>query len=225
MDFDGVKQSIENILMGKEEHLKVLNYGNDDNKLNGKDELFTLLTHYGYFAYDDIKETVRIPNQEVREELVQAVKTGSRQELVQLIKDSDMLLEATLLMNEEYVAEAIDSFHSQYTTPKFYNNEQALRGLIRYAYIGATGNYVPLEELPSGKGFVDIAFIPARPNGNPVILIELKYDESDETAISQIKDRRYPEKLAQFTNNLLLVGINYDKKTKKHTCVIEKYAE
>lgn len=225
MDFDGVKQSIENILMGKEEHLKVLNYGNDDNKLNGRDELFTLLTHYGYFAYDDIKETVRIPNQEVREELVQAVKTGSRQELVQLIKDSDMLLEATLLMNEEYVAEAIDSFHSQYTTPKFYNNEQALRGLIRYAYIGATGNYVPLEELPSGKGFVDIAFIPARPNGNPVILIELKYDESDETAISQIKDRRYPEKLAQFTNNLLLVGINYDKETKKHSCVIEKYVE
>ena len=45
-----------------------------------------------------------------------------------------------------------------------------------------------------------------------------------DTAISQIKDRRYPEKLAQFTDNLLLVGISYNKETKKHSCKIEKYS-
>ena len=127
-------------------------------------------------------------------------------------------------MDEEYVAEALDAFHSQYTTPRFYNNEQALRALVRYAYIGATGMFVPMEELPTGKGFADVAFIPVFNNGNPVILVELKYDDTADTAISQIKNRRYPEKLAQLTDNLLLVGISYNKETKKHTCKIEKYS-
>lgn len=225
MDFDGVKQTIENLLIGNEEKVPVLNYGNDRNDINSRDELFALLTHYGYFAYNNCTQTVRIPNQEVRAELLQVVKTGNRPELVRLIKDSDTLLEATLAMDEEYVAEALDTFHSQYTTPRFHNNEQALRALVRYAYIGATDSFVPMEELPTGKGFADVAFIPARPNGQPVILVELKYAETADTAIQQIKDRRYPEKLAPFTDNLLLVGISYDKETKKHSCKMEMYKE
>ena len=223
MDFDGVKRTIENLLIDNEEQVPVLNYGNDRNALESRDELFALLTHYGYFAYNLNHQTLRIPNQEVRAELLQVVKTGNRPELVQLIKQSDQLLEATLSMDEAYVAQALDTLHSQYTSPRFYNNEQSLRALVRYAYIGATGSFVPMEELPSGKGFVDVAFIPAHPNGKPVILVELKYDETADTAIRQVKEQRYPEKLAQFTGNLLLVGINYDKKTKKHTCRIEHY--
>ena len=222
MDFDGVKQTIENLLIGGEESVPVLNYGNDQNEINSRDELFALLTHYGYFAYDNKTQKVHIPNQEVRAELLQVVKTGNRPELTKLIKDSDILLQATLAMDEEYVAEALDAFHSQYTTPRFYNNEQALRALVRYAYIGATGMFVPMEELPTGKGFADVAFIPVFNNGNPVILVELKYDDTADTAIAQIKDRRYPEKLEQLTDNLLLVGISYNKETKKHSCKIEK---
>ena len=82
--------------------------------------------------------------------------------------------------------------------------------------------FVPMEELPTGKGFADVAFIPVFNNGNPVILVELKYDDTADTAIAQIKDRRYPEKLEQLTDNLLLVGISYNKETKKHSCKIEK---
>ena len=225
LNFEGVKEKIITLLQDEKATITALRYGDDGGKLESCDELFSLLVHYGYITFNVDTREIRFPNQEIRTELLNVVRTGNRLELIKLIEDSDTLLQATLAMNEEYVAEALDHFHSQYTTPKFYNNEQALRGLVRYSYIGATGDYVPLEELPSGKGFVDIAFIPARPNGNPVILVELKYDESEETAIAQIKDRRYPEKLAQFTDNLLLVAINYDTKTKKHTCVIEKYAE
>ncbi len=221
MDFDGVKQTIENLLMGNEESVPVLNYGNDRNDINSRDELFALLTHYGYFAYNNYTQTIHIPNQEVRAELLQVVKTGNRPELVRLIKDSDTLLEATLAMDEKYVAEALDTFHSQYTTPRFYNNEQALRALVRYAYIGATGSFVPMEELPTGKGFADVAFIPVQPSGKPVILVELKYADTADTAIQQIKDRRYPEKLVPFTDHLLLVGISYDRETKKHSCKME----
>lgn len=222
MDFDGVKQTIQNLLIGEEENVPIFNYGNDDNELSNRDELFSLLTYYGYFAYNNNSQTVHIPNHEVRAELLQVVKTGNRPELVKLINDSDMLLRATLAMDEQYVAEALDQFHSQYATPRFYNDEQALRALVRYAYIGATGLFIPMEELPSGKGFADVAFIPTQRAGRPVLVVELKYDESADTAISQIKDRRYPEKLIPFADNLLLVGISYDKDTKKHSCKIEK---
>lgn len=117
MDFDGVKQTIENLLIGNEEQVPVLNYGNDLNALESRDELFALLTHYGYFAYNLNHQTLRIPNQEVRAELLQVVKTGNRPELVQLIKQSDQLLEATLSMDEAYVAQTLDTLHSQYTFP------------------------------------------------------------------------------------------------------------
>lgn len=223
MDFDGVKQTIESLLLGNRAAIPVMNYGNDENLLKSKDELFALLTHYGYLSYDVNNQEVHIPNMEIHSEMLQAVKTGNRPELVKLIEDSDTLLAATLTMNEQYVAEALDAFHSQYTTPRFYNDEQALRGLVRYAYIGATGNFAPMEELPSGKGFVDIAFIPNYPNGKPVIVVELKYNDSADTAISQIKANRYPQRLLPFTSNLLLVGISYDKKTKKHSCKIERH--
>ena len=57
----------------------------------------------------------------------------------------------------------------------------------------------------------------------PVAVIELKWDKSAEGAISQIKDRQYVEGLKEFQGNLLLVGVNYDKDTKKHTCMIEEF--
>ena len=127
MDFDGVKQTIENLLIGNEEQVPVLNYGNDRNALESRDELFALLTHYGYFAYNLNHQTLRIPNQEVRAELLQVVKTGNRPELVQLIKQSDQLLEATLSMDEAYVAQALDTLHSQYTPPVLQQRAVAAR--------------------------------------------------------------------------------------------------
>ena len=51
---------------------------------------------------------------------------------------------------------------------------------------------------------------------------ELKYDKSTYEAIKQIYDRKYAEKLVDYTGKALLVGINYDKEDKKHTCKIEK---
>ncbi|MFR0891627.1 MAG: hypothetical protein ACLSGW_12105 [Clostridium sp.] len=38
-----------------------------------------------------------------------------------------------------------------------------------------------------------------------------------------LKDKPYvdPASLAKYKNNIIMVGINYDKETKKHTCIIE----
>lgn len=56
----------------------------------------------------------------------------------------------------------------------------------------------------------------------PALAIELKWNEKATTALQQIKEKQYTDSLVQYTGNILLVGINYDKANKKHTCVIEK---
>jgi len=103
-----------------------------------------------------------------------------------------------------------------------YNNEISLASVIQVAYYSAMREYVVVRELPAGEGFADMAFIPKRKSENPAILVELKWDSSAEGAIAQIKGRKYAEGLGEYQGNMLLVGINYDKKTKEHQCRIEK---
>ncbi|MBQ5561323.1 MAG: PD-(D/E)XK nuclease domain-containing protein, partial [Lachnospiraceae bacterium] len=93
------------------------------------------------------------------------------------------------------------------------------------AYYYAKEQYEIIQEMPSGKGFADIMFIPKHNVDTavyPPMVIELKWDQSADTAIRQIRDRNYPEKLKGF-EKILLVGINYDKDSKKHECIIEEY--
>lgn len=59
----------------------------------------------------------------------------------------------------------------------------------------------------------------------PVLLIELKLNQTVEGAINQIKKNSYPQVLDDYGGDILLVGINYDEKSKKHSCKIEKYRE
>ena len=50
----------------------------------------------------------------------------------------------------------------------------------------------------------------------------LKYNRSAEVAIEQIKEKRYSEALKEYAGEVVLVGINYNKETKRHECVIER---
>ena len=82
--------------------------------------------------------------------------------------------------------------------------------------------------MDTGKGYADLVFIPKMPD-KPALLIELKYEESADTAIEQIHRQEYPERLEHYKGNLILVGINYDKEIKNnlplykhHSCRIEK---
>lgn len=60
-----------------------------------------------------------------------------------------------------------------------------------------------------------------------ILIIELKWNKNaiknEEGAISRIKSRNYPQLLEGFGSEILLVGISYDEKTKKHSCAIEKH--
>lgn len=80
-----------------------------------------------------------------------------------------------------------------------------------------------IREIPSGKGFADIVFIPRKCSDKPALLVELKWDKTAISAVNQIKNRNYVGVLNEYQDNLLLVGINYNKKEKKHECIIENY--
>ena len=67
-----------------------------------------------------------------------------------------------------------------------------------------------------------IVLLPRPASKQPAVVLELKYDQSAETAIVQIHDNHYGEMLKDFFGEVVLVGINYYKKTKRHECKIER---
>ena len=220
---DGLREAIVQMLAGERVFVDVETFQNDMTNIKRKDDVLTLLIHLGYLAYDAEKKHAFIPNEEVKQEFIRAVATGKHVEIAKLIRNSDNLLMQTLHMDEEAVAEAIEEAHKMSAAPISYNNEEALRSTIRIAYISCLDEYMVIDELPSGHGYADIAFIPKRGASSPVILVELKWNKSDLGAIRQIKRNDYPQVFRDYGGEILLVGINYDAKSKKHTCKIEKY--
>lgn len=102
-----------------------------------------------------------------------------------------------------------------------YNNELSLSCAITIAYYTAKRAYTLIRELSTGKGFADIAFIPRRNTDKPAILVELKWNHSAKGAINQIRTNQYDGALEEYVDDLLLVGICYDKQKKKYECKIE----
>ena len=139
------------------------------------------------------------------------------------ISASEKLLEETIKQNAENVAKGLDAVHTENTSILSYNNENSLSCVISIAYYNTIKEYTKIREFPTGKGFADIVYLPKKYSDKPAMIVELKYDKSPEGAIAQIKENNYVESLETYHGNLLLVGINYDKESKTHTCVIEKW--
>ena len=225
MDEDGLKEAIIQMLGGARVKIDAVSFQNDMTTIRCRDDVLTLLVHLGYLSYDIDDKSVAIPNEEIREEFVRAVSMGKHAEIAKLIRNSDQLLEATLDMDEEAVAAAMEEAHKAGTAPTFYNNEQALRSIIRLAYISCVDEYLKIDELPSGHGYADVVFFPRKASSKPLLLIELKWNRTEKGAIRQIKGNDYPQALKGYGGEMLLVGINYDAKSKKHTCRIEAFQE
>lgn len=181
-----------------------------------------MLIHLGYLAFDKSTSSVQIPNTEIRGEFENAIEGDRWKDVIVALKQSDRLLQATWEGDSASVAEILDETHTENTSILTYNDENSLSCVIALSYYNAMKDYTRIREFPSGKGFADIVYLPKRNSEKPAMVIELKCDHSAAGAIGQIKDRHYVDSLKEYSGNLLLVGINYDKKTKKHTCVIEK---
>ncbi len=191
--------------------------------------MLTLLIHLGYLAYNREEETARIPNEEIRLEFARTIRDDKRPETMQRIRDSEQLFLDTIHMNEKAVAAQIEKVHTQETSPFHAHNEQTLRAVLQLAYFSYKDNYLKLEELPAGKGYADIVYLPKKKSSMPALVIELKWNGSAETAIQQIKNRNYPAALKGYGGDILLVGVSYQKDApagkRKYSCRIEKMTE
>ena len=222
MDFDNLKQKITEMIAGEKIHVNTAKFQNDMTTFNSSDDVITLLIHLGYLTYDFETEECWIPNNEVRREFINSIEDGGYGNVMKAINLSDKCLEATVSGNEKEVAKILQDVHEDNTSILKYNDENSLSCVISLAYYTARKSYNIIRELPTGKGFADIVFIPYPNNTDPAMIVELKIDKSTQTAIDQIKQNNYINSLKNYTGNVLLVGINYDKSKKEHTCKIEK---
>ena len=222
MNFDGLKDAVTGMLAGEKIPVNTRTFNNDMISLASMDDVLTLLIHLGYLSYHWDDKTVSIPNREVAIEYINAIRTIEWGEVTRSVEASRKLLEALWHMDGEAVAAGIDRAHNEISILQ-YNDENSLSCTVNLAFYYAREYYTIIRELPSGKGFADICFIPRRIHADkPAVVIELKWDKSAEGAISQIKNKNYIESLKDYHGSLLLAGINYDRKTRLHTCVIEK---
>ena len=222
MDFDGLQKAVLQVLGGNAVPLSTGKFANDMHEVASRDDVLTLLCHLGYLAYDARTGTARIPNEEVRVELRDAVSESRHVEVARIVRESDALLAATWDLDEEAVAESIAWAHDNGCAPAFYNSEQSLRAVVKAAYISAADHYATVEELPSGRGLADVVYLPRRGDPSPALVVELKWNRSPEAAIAQIRNRDYPAVLRAWGGPILLVGITYDSKSKAHACRIEE---
>ncbi|MCD8148176.1 MAG: ATP-binding protein [Clostridiales bacterium] len=227
MNFDGLKDAIITMLGGEPVRMKISTFQNDITSFRSSDDILTLLVHLGYLAYDQEERKARIPNLEVAE-VFEAAVSGDEWGIVgKAISESEDLLDATLQRDADAVAEALEKVHGSVSSVLQYHNEASLSCAITIAYYTAKRFYNMIRELPAGKGFADLAFIPRIGVEKPAMIVELKYNKDADSAIRQIHENRYDGELKDYFGNLLLVGINYDKdvrgeNTKRHSCVIEQ---
>ena len=226
-NFDGLKEDITILMGGGKVLVDITGYQNDMTTFHSKDDILTMLIHLGYLGYERDTRELFIPNREVLQVFKSSTKSREWTVSFRAFENSRKLLRATWEGDYETVAELLEAAHDK-TGNKTYHSEAGLAYAVQLAYYAAQDLYTIIPELDTGKGYADLAFIPKQPN-IPAMLIELKYDESADTAIRQIHRQKYPDRLELYKGNLILVGINYDRKTsntettfKHHSCLIEK---
>lgn len=223
-NYDGLKEAVIKMLGNGQCEINTRKFQNDMTTFKTKDDVLTLLIHLGYLAYDETKEKTYIPNQEIAQEFLNAVDEPGWEGVTDALNRSDELLKSTWALDSQAVAEGIGVIHNETASMLEYNNENALTCTILMAYYSAKAYYMnPLLELPSGKGFADVVYLPKRDVDRPALAVELKWDKSARGVIEQIKSKEYTSWIQEYTGDILLVGINYKKKEKILECMIEEY--
>lgn len=224
LDFDGLGEAAERLTAGLEVAYDTQEFQNDLTSFQSADDVLTLLTYFGYLTYDIDRGVGWLPNHEVRSEFGRMIHHITHEETIRRLKESEQLLRDIIAGNEAAVADNIQNVHMRESAPHWYNNEQALRAIVKLAFFTYRDHYIKLEELPGGTGCVDLAYIPKRMDPSPALIIELKAGGTPEEALEQIRSRNYPASVDGLGAEIVLVAITYDKedKTKPHHCRIEK---
>ena len=223
MNYKGLKDDVLSMIAGEKVSVNTGSFTNDMTTFNSKDDVLTLLIHLGYLSYDFVNKYVYIPNGEVRGEYINAISVSDWGTVSEALRDSAKTLKSIWERRPEQVSKGIEQAHFE-TSHLQYNDENALSYTISLALYAARNFYQIYRELPTGKGFADLVFIPRKKfPDKPALIVELKWDKTAKGAIDQIKNKQYFESLKEYQGNLLLVGINYDKNTREHQCEIEEF--
>ncbi len=223
MNFNGLKDTVVGMLAGERSKVNTDSFENDMASFKSKDDVLTVLIHLGYLAYDKDKREAYIPNEEVRSAFSGAIQKSEWYPVARAIQESELLLEATWRMDCEAVSKGIREVHMSNTSILTYNDENALSCVITLAYYNAVNDYTLIREMPTGKGYADIVFLPRRYSDKPAMIVELKYGKSAGEAIEQIRNREYVKGIEGYEGKVLLVGVNYDRERKEYECLIEEW--
>lgn len=235
MNMDGVLDSILLMLSGEKIPLNTHGCKNDMHTFANKDQVITTLVHLGYIAYDSQTQEAYIPNKEVQKVFEDYatygyvaygyVAYGYPDRFTKFAGYAQEVLISIEHEDAERVAEILQIMHNEFVSSIRYHDENSLCCVIMIAMLASLKTYhKAVREFPCGKGFADLVYLPLRKDTNkPAILMELKWNKSAKTAITQIKERQYPKSLEDYAGEILLVGIDYQKETKEHTCIIERY--
>ncbi|MCD7762680.1 MAG: ATP-binding protein [Lachnospiraceae bacterium] len=221
-----VKKDVALMVAGEAVPTRVEEFAATSMNLTTRNEILSAMVVYGFLNYEDGK--VHIPNRELMDEFAKTIRERENLGYInRLAMESDRMLRATLKGDTQTMEEILQFAHNTETPLLDYNDETELTAIVNLVYLAARDSYYVEHENKAGKGFVDFIFYPERA-GEDGIILELKVDDTPETAIAQIKDRNYILKFRgkmaekkRHSGRVLLVGIGYDKKEKEHHCKIE----
>jgi len=233
MDFVGLKEIVARLMAGEHIPVDLSTYSNDMTTISRRDDVLALLVHLGYLGYTKYRNVwkpgqphgeVFMPNREVLQVYNTCmIASPEWSSTMRALKNSQELLEATWAGDAKRVAELVEEAHDK-AGNRTYSSEAALSYAVQLAYYKAQDYYTLLPEVDSGKGYVDLMYLP-KDQVHPALLVELKYEQCPETAIDQILRKDYPSRLEHYAGNLILVGISYDKEVgakapnyKHHSC-------
>ena len=226
---DDVRNELALMVSGQPVRAKIREYAAVSMNLSTKNEIFSAMVVYGFLSYEN--GYVSIPNKELMDKFGNMLmKEPSLGYVYRLARESERMIQATLNRDVDTVCQILEFAHNTEVPLLHYNNEVELTAIVNLVYLAARDYYRIEREDKAGIGYVDFIFYPEERNATGIIL-ELKVDHSAQEAIQQIKDKGYQQKFLgkmagepKYTGSVIAVGIAYDKKTKKHSCVIEQLA-
>lgn len=211
-----LREDIIRMAGGKTLTLSLSGFGAEKERVSTKENIFSAMVAYGFLSY--FNGQLCIPNHKLMLKF-QSALASQELGLGQTLMESRRLLNATLEQKDREVASLIEDLHTEKIPFFDYNDENSLACVVTMGYLAAMDDYRITREDKAGKGYADFTFEPRNRSFVPIIL-ELKFNHSVKNALKCIKEKNYIRRFQDYPK-VLLVGINYSEKTKKHTCKTE----
>ena len=218
-DVDDIKNDVVQMVSGVPLEINLKGYSAEQKELNTRNQILSAMTIYGFLSYHD--ETLAIPNKELRIKFDEALEDKSMGAVSEIVMKSNEMLKATFRKDTATMEKLIQEAHDINIPVIKYNDENSLACIITLVYLSARSKYKIVREMPAGIGFADFIFYP-NDKSKPAFIIELKKDSTPDEALKQIKKKRYPLALKDYTGTKLAVGVTYDSKQKQHHVKIEE---